>query len=177
MLKERYFNEVKDGLTEEFSYKNVNDVPKLVKIVVNMGVGKATENSKLVDAAVLTLETITGQKPIVNKAKLAISNFKLREDVKIGTSVTLRGENMWYFLERVIVSALPRVRDFRGINKNKFDGRGNFNFGIKEQIIFPEINYDQVDSILGMDIAIVTTAKTDAESLALLSRLGFPFTK
>ncbi len=177
MLKEKYFNEVKDGLQEEFGLKNVNDIPKLVKIVVNMGVGKATENSKLVDAAVLTLETITGQKPVVNKAKLAISNFKLREEVKIGTSVTLRGENMWCFLERVIVSALPRVRDFRGISKNKFDGRGNFNFGIKEQIIFPEINYDKVDTILGMDIAIVTTAKTDDESFALLSRLGFPFKK
>jgi len=177
MLKERYFDEVKDGMVKEFNYKNVNLIPKLVKVVVNMGVGKATENSKLVDAAVLTLETITGQKPLVNKAKLAISNFKLREDVKIGTSVTLRGENMWYFLERLIVSALPRVRDFRGISKNKFDGRGNFNFGLKEQIIFPEINYDRIDSILGMDIAIVTTAKTDAEAFALLSKLGFPFKK
>lgn len=177
MLKEKYINEVKDGLKADFDYKNVHDIPKLVKVVVNMGVGKATENSKLVDAAVLTLETITGQKPVVNKAKLAISNFKLREDVKIGASVTLRGDNMWYFLERVIVSALPRVRDFRGINKNKFDGKGNFNFGIKEQIIFPEINYDRVDTILGMDIAIVTTAKTDDESFALLSKLGFPFKK
>lgn len=177
MLKERYTNEVVAGMKEEFGYSNPNMIPKLVKVVVNMGVGKATENSKLVDAAVLTLETITGQKPMVNKAKGAISNFKLRENVAVGTSVTLRGDNMWYFLERLIGSALPRVRDFRGINKNKFDGNGNYNFGIKEQIIFPEINYDKVDTILGMDIAIVTTAKTDAESFALLSKLGFPFKK
>lgn len=177
MLKEKYTNEVVAGMKEEFGYANVNMIPKLVKVVVNMGIGKATENSKLVDAAVLTLETITGQKPLVNKAKCAISNFKLREDIPIGASVTLRGENMWYFLERLIGTALPRVRDFRGINKNKFDGNGNFNFGIKEQIIFPEINYDKVDTILGMDIAIVTTAKNDEESFALLSKLGFPFTK
>ncbi len=177
MLKEKYLNEVKDALMKDFGYDNVNRIPKLVKVVVNMGVGQGTENSKLVDAAVLTLETITGQKPVVNKAKAAISNFKLREGVAIGTSVTLRGDNMWFFLERLILSALPRVRDFRGINKNKFDGKGNFNFGIKEQIIFPEINYDKVDSILGMDIAIVTTAKTDEESFALLSKLGFPFKK
>lgn len=177
MLKERYKLEVREKLQKEHGYANVMQIPKIEKVVLNIGVGKAIENSKVLDHAVSTLETITGQKPLVNKAKKSIANFKLRDTHKIGTSVTLRGEKMWMFLDKLVNVALPRVRDFRGIGKNKFDGRGNFNFGLKEQIIFPEIDFDKVDTVLGMDIAIVTTAKTDAEAFTLINELGFPFRK
>lgn len=174
---EHYKNEVIADLTKEFGYTTIMQVPKIDKIVVNMGVGDAIANSKLLDAAVEDLAQITGQKPLVTKAKKSIAVFKLREGMSIGAKVTLRGERMYEFYDKLISIALPRVRDFRGVNPNSFDGRGNYTIGIKEQLIFPEINYDKVLKIRGMDIVIVTTAKTDEEGRALLTHLGMPFAK
>lgn len=176
-LKETYLNEIVDGMTKKFGYKNVMEVPKLNKIVINMGVGEAKDNSKLLDAAVKDLETIAGQKVIVTKAKKSVANFKIREGMPIGCKVTLRGEKMYEFADRLINLALPRVRDFRGVNDNAFDGRGNYALGIKEQLIFPEIEYDKVDKVRGMDIIFVTTAKTDEEARELLTLFGMPFKK
>ena len=174
---EHYKNEVMAKLTEQIGYTTVMQVPKIDKIVVNMGVGDSISNSKLLDAAVEDLTQITGQKPLVTKAKKSIAVFKLREGMSIGAKVTLRGERMYEFYDKLISIALPRVRDFRGVNPNSFDGRGNYTIGVKEQLIFPEINYDKVLKIRGMDIVIVTTAKTDEEGRALLSYLGMPFAK
>ena len=176
-LKEKYLNEVVPSLKEKYNYKSIMEVPKLEKIVVNMGVGDATTNSKLLDAAVADLMAITGQKPVVTKAKKSIANFKLREGMSIGCKVTLRGERMYDFFDKLVTIALPRVRDFRGVSKTAFDGRGNYTLGVKEQTIFPEINYDKVTITRGMDIVVVTTAKTNQEAYALLEALGMPFTK
>jgi len=177
-LKEKYTKEVVPTLLKEFSYKNVMQVPRLEKIVVNMGVGAAGQtggDAKLLDGAVADLQTITGQKPVVTRAKKSIANFRLREGQRIGAKVTLRGAQMYEFLDRLVNVALPRVRDFGGINPNSFDGRGNFAMGMKEQLTFPEIVYDKVDKVRGMDIIVVTTAKSDAEARALLKHLGVPF--
>ena len=176
-LKEQYENEIKDAMIKKFGYKNTMEVPKLDKIVVNMGVGEAKENAKLLEAAVKDMEAITGQKAVTTKAKNAIANFKIRENRPIGCKVTLRGEKMYEFADRLINLALPRVRDFRGVNPNAFDGRGNYALGIKEQIIFPEIEYDKVDKVRGMDIIFVTTAKTDEEARELLTLFNMPFAK
>ena len=176
-LKEQYENEIKDAMIKKFGYKNTMEVPKLDKIVVNMGVGEAKENAKLLEAAVKDMEAITGQKAVTTKAKNAIANFKIRENMPIGCKVTLRGEKMYEFADRLINLALPRVRDFRGVNPNAFDGRGNYALGIKEQIIFPEIEYDKVDKVRGMDIIFVTTAKTDEEARELLNLFNMPFAK
>ena len=176
-LKEQYENEIKDAMIKKFGYKNTMEVPKLDKIVVNMGVGEAKENEKLLEAAVKDMEAITGQKAVTTKAKNAIANFKIRENMPIGCKVTLRGEKMYEFADRLINLALPRVRDFRGVNPNAFDGRGNYALGIKEQIIFPEIEYDKVDKVRGMDIIFVTTAKTDEEARELLTLFNMPFAK
>ena len=176
-LKEQYNNEIVDALIKKFGYKNRMQVPKLDKIVVNMGVGEAKENAKVLEAAVKDLETITGQKAILTKAKNSIANFKIREGMPIGCKVTLRGERMYEFLDRLVNLALPRVRDFRGVNPNSFDGRGNYALGIKEQIIFPEIEYDKIDKVRGMDIIFVTTAKTDEEAKELLTQFNMPFAK
>jgi len=164
-------------MTKKFEYKNVMEVPKLVKIVVNMGVGEAKENAKVLEAAVHDLEIITGQKAVTTRAKKSIANFKLREGMPIGCKVTLRGEKMYEFADRLINLALPRVRDFRGVNPNAFDGRGNYALGIKEQLIFPEIEYDKIDKVRGMDIIFVTTAKTDEEARELLRLMGMPYAK
>ena len=174
---ENYKNNVLPELKEEFKYTSVMQVPKLVKIVINVGVGDAISNSKLLDAAVEDLALITGQKPLVTKAKKSIAVFKLREGMPIGAKVTLRGERMYDFYDKLVSIALPRVRDFRGVNPNAFDGRGNYTLGIKEQLIFPEIDYDKVLKIRGMDITIVTTANTDEEARVLLTKLGMPFSK
>ena len=176
-LYETYKNEIVDAMTKKFGYKNVMQVPKLAKIVVNMGIGEAKENSKVLDAAVAELETITGQKAVTTKAKNSIANFKLREGMPIGCKVTLRGDKMYEFLDRLVNLALPRVRDFRGVNPNAFDGRGNYALGIKEQLIFPEIEYDKVDKVRGMDVIVVTTAETDEEARELLKQFGMPFKK
>ena len=176
-LKGQYENEIKDAMIKKFGYKNTMEVPKLDKIVVNMGVGEAKENAKLLEAAVKDMEAITGQKAVTTKAKNAIANFKIRENMPIGCKVTLRGEKMYEFADRLINLALPRVRDFRGVNPNAFDGRGNYALGIKEQIIFPEIEYDKVDKVRGMDIIFVTTAKTDEEARELLTLFNMPFAK
>ena len=176
-LKEQYENEIKDAMIKKFGYKNTMEVPKLDKIVVNMGVGEAKENAKLLEAAVKDMEAITGQKAVTTKAKNAIANFKIRENMPIGCKVTLRGEKMYEFADRLINLALPRVRDFRGVNPNAFDGRGNYALGIKEQIIFPEIENDKVDKVRGMDIIFVTTAKTDEEARELLTLFNMPFAK
>ena len=176
-LKDQYNNEIVDALIKKFGYKNRMQVPKLDKIVVNMGVGEAKENAKVLEAAVKDLETITGQKAILTKAKNSIANFKIREGMPIGCKVTLRGERMYEFLDRLVNLALPRVRDFRGINPNSFDGRGNYALGIKEQIIFPEIEYDKIDKVRGMDSIFVTTAKTDEEAKELLTQFNMPFAK
>ena len=176
-LKEFYDKEVVEGLTKKFSYKNIMAVPKLSKIVINMGVGEAKDNAKVLDGAVKDLTIISGQKPIVTKAKKSVAAFKLREGMPIGCKVTLRGERMYEFADRLINIALPRVRDFRGVKSNSFDGRGNYTMGIKEQLIFPEIEYDKVDKIRGMDIVFVTTAKTDEEARELLRLFGMPFSK
>lgn len=176
-LKEQYENEIKDAMIKKFGYKNTMEVPKLDKIVVNMGVGEAKENAKLLEAAVKDMEAITGQKAVTTKAKNAIANSKIRENMPIGCKVTLRGEKMYEFADRLINLALPRVRDFRGVNPNAFDGRGNYALGIKEQIIFPEIEYDKVDKVRGMDIIFVTTAKTDEEARELLTLFNMPFAK
>lgn len=176
-LKEKYLNEIKDEMQRKFQYKNVMQIPKLDKIVINMGVGEAKENAKILDTAVKDLETITGQKAVVTRAKNSVANFKLREGQPIGCKVTLRGERMYEFLDRLVNLALPRVRDFRGVNPNAFDGRGNYALGIKEQIIFPEIEYDKVDKVRGMDIIFVTTANTDEEARELLAQFNMPFAK
>ena len=176
-VKEKYLNTVKPALIKKFNYTSVMQAPKLEKIVINMGVGDAMANSKALDAAVEDLTQIVGQKPIITKAKKSIANFKLREGVAIGCKVTLRGEKMYEFFDKLVSISLPRVRDFRGLSKNSFDGRGNYTIGIKEQLIFPEINYDKVFKIRGMDIVIVTTAKTDEEGRELLAQLGMPFSK
>ena len=176
-LKEMYSNEIKDAMMKKFGYKNVMQIPKLDKIVINMGVGEARENAKVLDAAVKDLETITGQKAVITRAKKSVANFKLREGMPIGCKVTLRGERMYEFADRLINLALPRVRDFRGVNGDAFDGRGNYALGIKEQIIFPEIEYDKVDKVRGMDIIFVTTAKTDEEARELLRLFGMPYSK
>lgn len=174
-LKEKYKNEIAPALMEQFAYKSIMQVPKLTKVCINQGVGQATQDKKLVDNALQEMTLIAGQKAVPTKARKSISNFKLREAMTIGARVTLRDERMFEFLDRLIAVALPRVRDFRGINDKSFDGRGNYTMGITEQIIFPEIDIDKVNKITGMDITIVTTAKTDAEALALLKALGLPF--
>jgi large subunit ribosomal protein L5 len=176
-LKETYNNEIVDAMTKKFGYKNIMQVPKLEKIVVNMGVGEAKENSKILDSAMADMEKITGQKAVTTKAKNSVANFKLREGMPIGCKVTLRGDKMYEFLDRLVNLALPRVRDFRGVNPNAFDGRGNYALGIKEQLIFPEIEYDKVDKVRGMDIIVVTTAHTDEEARELLAQFGMPFKK
>lgn len=176
-LKETYLNEIVDKMMKKFEYKNVMQVPKLEKIVINMGVGEAKDNSKVLDTAISDLETISGQKAVVTRAKKSVANFKLREGQPIGCKVTLRGEKMYEFIDRFFNLALPRVRDFRGINPNAFDGRGNYSVGIKEQLIFPEIDYDKIDKVRGMDISFVTTAKTDEEARELLTLMGAPFEK
>lgn len=176
-LKETYLNEIKDAMQKKFEYKNVMQIPKLDKIVINMGVGEAKENAKVLETAVKDLETITGQKAVITRAKHSVANFKLREGQPIGCKVTLRGDKMYEFLDRLVNLALPRVRDFRGVNPNAFDGRGNYALGIKEQIIFPEIEYDKVDKVRGMDIIFVTTANTDEEARELLTLFNMPFAK
>lgn len=176
-LKEQYQNEIVDAMIKKFGYKNIMEVPKIEKIVVNMGVGEAKENAKLLEAAVKDMEAITGQKAVTTKAKNSIANFKLREGMAIGCKTTLRGEKMYEFMDRLINLALPRVRDFRGVNPNAFDGRGNYALGIKEQLIFPEIEYDKVDKVRGMDVIFVTTAKTDEEARELLAQFNMPFAK
>jgi large subunit ribosomal protein L5 len=176
-LKEKFVKEVTPALMSKFNYKSVMEVPKLDKIVVNMGVGDAVANAKALDNAVEELTTITGQKPVVTRAKKSIAGFRLREGMPIGAKVTLRGERMYEFLDKLVSVSLPRVRDFRGISKKAFDGRGNYTLGIKEQLIFPEIDYDKVSKVRGMDIVIVTTAKTDEESRELLTQFGMPFQK
>ena len=176
-LKETYQNEIVDAMNKKFGYKNIMEVPKLDKIVINMGVGEAKENAKILESAMKDLEIIAGQKPITTKAKNSIANFKIREGMPIGCKVTLRGEKMYEFLDRLVNLALPRVRDFRGVNPNAFDGRGNYALGIKEQLIFPEIEYDKVDKVRGMDIIFVTTANTDEEARELLTQFNMPFAK
>ena len=176
-LKDLYSNEIKDAMVKKFGYKNVMQIPKLDKIVINMGVGEAKENAKVLDTAIKDLETITGQKAVVTRAKKSVANFKLREGMPIGCKVTLRGEKMYEFTDRLVNLALPRARDFRGVNPDAFDGRGNYALGIKEQLIFPEIEYDKVDKVRGMDIIFVTTAETDEEARELLTLFGMPFKK
>ena len=176
-LKDLYSNEIKDAMVKKFGYKNVMQIPKLDKIVINMGVGEAKENAKVLDTAIKDLETITGQKAVVTRARKSVANFKLREGMPIGCKVTLRGEKMYEFTDRLVNLALPRVRDFRGVNPDAFDGRGNYALGIKEQLIFPEIEYDKVDKVRGMDIIFVTTAETDEEARELLTLFGMPFKK
>mgnify|MGYP004544482899 FL=1 len=174
-LKEQYINEIAPALNKKFGYKSVMQIPKLDKVIVNVGCGDAKDNAKIMDAILADLATITGQKAVVCKAKKSVANFKLREGMPIGAKVTLRGEHMYEFVDRLFNVALPRVRDFRGINGNAFDGRGNYAFGIKEQMIFPEIDFDKIDAVRGMDICFVTTAKTDEEAKELLKALGAPF--
>ena len=176
-LKDLYNEQIVDAMTKKFGYKNVMEVPKLSKIVINMGVGEAKENAKLLDAAISDMEAITGQKAVTTKAKNSVANFKIREGMPIGCKVTLRGEKMYEFADRLINLALPRVRDFRGVNPNGFDGHGNYSLGITEQIIFPEIDFDKIERVAGMNINVVTTAKTDAEAKALLVKFGMPFRK
>ena len=176
-LKEKYLKEVVPSLKEKYNYKSIMEVPKLEKIVINMGVGEASVDSKFMEAAVKDLELIAGQKPVVTKARKSIAGFKIREGQTIGAKVTLRGENMYNFMEKLIKIALPRVRDFRGVSKTAFDGKGNYTLGVKEQIIFPEIEYDQILKLRGMDIVFVTTAKTNEEAFELLSGFGMPFRK
>ena len=176
-LKDLYSNEIKDAMVKKFGYKNVMQIPKLDKIVINMGVGEAKENAKVLDTAIKDLETITGQKAVVTRAKKSVANFKLREAMTIGCKVTLTAEKMYEFTDRIVNLALPRVRDFRGVNPDAFDGRGNYALGIKEQLIFPEIEYDKVDKVRGMDIIFVTTAETDEEARELLTLFGMPFKK
>ena len=176
-LKDQYLNEIVPAMAEKFGYKNIMEVPKIEKIVVNMGVGEAKDNAKLLESAVNDMEKITGQKAVTTKAKNSVANFKIREGMAIGCKTTLRGEKMYEFADRLINLALPRVRDFRGVNPNSFDGRGNYALGIKEQIIFPEIEYDKIDKTRGMDIIFVTTAKTDEEARELLRLFNMPFAK
>ena len=177
IMHERYQKEIAPALFKQFSFKNVMQVPRVEKIVVNIGIGEALENAKALDAAVGDLTTVTGQKPVTTKARKAIANFKLREGRLIGAKVTLRGERMWAFLDRLLNIALPRVRDFRGVSENAFDGRGNYTLGIKDQLVFPEIEYDKIDKLRGMEVTIVTTAKSDENAKVLLQMLGMPFGK
>ncbi len=174
-LKDLYKSEVAPALMKKFSYKSVMQIPKIEKVVINVGAGEAKDNSKVLDAAVSDISAITGQKPVITKAKKSVANFKLREGTGIGVKVTLRGDKMYEFIDRLFNVALPRVRDFHGINPNAFDGRGNYCMGVKEQIIFPEIEYDKIDKVRGMDICFVTTAKSDEEALELLKLMGAPF--
>lgn len=174
-LKNHYFESVAPALRERFGYKSVMEIPRIEKVIVNMGVGEATQDPKVLDGAVTDLTTITGQKPVITRAKRSISAFKLRKGVPIGTCVTLRGDRMYHFLDRLFNNALPRVRDFRGIPSKSFDGRGNFSLGIKEQLIFPEIDYDKVEKIRGMNVTIVTSARTDEQARGLLELMGMPF--
>ena len=176
-LKEQYQNEIVDAMIKKFGYKNIMEVPKLDKVVINMGVGEAKDNAKLLESAIADMEKIAGQKAVVTRAKNSVANFKIREGMPIGCKVTLRGERMYEFVDRLINLALPRVRDFRGVNPNAFDGRGNYALGIKEQLIFPEIEYDKVDKVRGMDVIFVTTAKTDEEARELLKQFNMPFAK
>ena len=176
-LKDFYFDTVRDAMVKKFGYKNVMEIPKIEKIVVNMGVGEAKDNAKALESAIKDMETVTGQKAVITKAKKSIANFKIREGVQIGCKTTLRGEKMYEFMDRLINLSLPRVRDFHGVNPNAFDGRGNYSLGIKEQLIFPEIEYDKVDKVRGMDICFVTTAKTDEEARELLRLFSMPFAK
>ena len=176
-LKDFYYDEIVDALTKKFGYKNKMQVPKLDKIVLNMGIGEAKENVKILENAAKDMETITGQKPVLTRAKNSVANFKIREGMPIGCKVTLRGEKMYEFLDRLVNLALPRVRDFRGVNPNSFDGRGNYALGLKEQYIFPEIEYDKIDKVRGMDIIFVTTANTDEEARELLRLFNMPFEK
>ena len=176
-LKEQYQNEIVDAMIKKFGYKNIMEVPKLDKVVINMGVGEAKDNAKLLESAIADMEKIAGQKAVVTRAKNSVANFKIREGMPIGCKVTLRGERMYEFVDRLINLALPRVRDFRGVNPNAFDGRGNYALGIKEQLIFPEIEYDKVDKVRGMDVIFVTTAKTDEAARELLKQFNMPFTK
>jgi len=177
ILHERYKNEIVPALRKSFDFKNIMQVPRIEKVVVNIGMGEALDNPKALEAAVSDLTIITGQKPVTNKARKSIANFKLREGRLIGTKVTLRGERMWSFLDRLVNTALPRVRDFRGVSPNAFDGRGNYTLGLRDQLIFPEIEYDKIDKLRGMEVTIVTTAKTDDQARALLQMLGMPFSK
>ena len=176
-LRETYNNEVFNQLKDKFQYKNVMEIPKLTKITINMGLGEAKDNSKILESAVNEIALIAGQKPVITKAKKSIANFKVRQGMPVGAKVTLRGDRMYEFADKFFNIALPRVRDFKGVSRNTFDGRGNYSMGIKEQLIFPEINYDQVETIKGMNIVFTTTAKTDEEAQALLELLGMPFEK
>ena len=176
-LKEQYQNEIVDAMIKKFGYKNIMEVPKLDKVVINMGVGEAKDNAKLLESAIADMEKIAGQKAVVTRAKNSVANFKIREGMPIGRKVTLRGEKMYEFVDRLINLSLPRVRDFRGVNPNAFDGRGNYALGIKEQLIFPEIEYDKIDKVRGMDVIFVTTAKTDEEARELLTQFNMPFAK
>ena len=176
-LQEKYNNQVAPAMMEKFGYKNIMEIPKLDKIVINMGVGNAKENPKGLEKAVEEMEMISGQKPVITRARKSVANFKLREGMPIGAKVTLRSDKMYYFLDKLVSVSLPRVRDFRGVNPNAFDGRGNYALGLKEQIIFPEIEYDKIDQVRGMDVIFVTTAKTDEEARELLKLLGMPFSK
>ena len=177
ILKEQYQNEIVDAMIKKFGYKNIMEVPKLDKVVINMGVGEAKDNAKLLESAIADMEKIAGQKAVVTRAKNSVANFKIREGMPIGCKVTLRGEKMYEFVDRLINLSLPRVRDFRGVNPNAFDGRGNYALGIKEQLIFPEIEYDKIDKVRGMDVIFVTTAKTDEEARELLTQFNMPFAK
>lgn len=176
-MKERFQNEITPALMQKFSYKSVMQVPKIEKVVINMGVGEAVSNSKIMDNAVEDMQKIAGQKPVITRSKKSIAGFRLRENVAIGAKVTLRGDRMYYFLDKLFNISLPRVRDFRGVSTKSFDGRGNYTLGLKEQLIFPEIEYDKIDKVRGMDIVIVTTAQTDEEARELLTQLGMPFAK
>ena len=176
-LKDLYMDEIREQMMKKFGYKNIMQVPKLDKIVVNMGIGEARENEKILEAATRDMATITGQKPVITKAKKSLANFKIREGMPIGCKVTLRGDRMYEFLDRLVNLALPRVRDFRGVNPNSFDGRGNYALGIKEQLIFPEIEYDKIDKVRGMDIIFTTTANTDEEARELLRLFNMPFAR
>mgnify|MGYP003574467559 CR=1 FL=1 len=174
-LKKHYENHAKPKLQEEFGFSNPHRIPQIKKVVVNVGVGEASKEQKLLKSIIEELSIITGQKPVVNRARKSISNFSLREGMPVGVSVTLRGDRMWFFLDRLVATAIPRIRDFRGLHTRSFDGRGNFTMGVKEQIIFPEINYDRVNKIHGMDITVVTSTDKDDEAIALLREMGFPF--
>ena len=176
-LKEQYQNEIVDAMIKKFGYKNIMEVPKLDKVVISMGVGEARDNAKVLESAISDMEKISGQKAVVTRAKNSVANFKIREGMPIGCKVTLRGERMYEFVDRLINLALPRVRDFRGVNPNAFDGRGNYALGIKEQLIFPEIEYDKIDKVRGMDVIFVTTAKTDEEARELLAQFNMPFAR
>ena len=176
-LRQKYENEVKNQMVEKFGYKSVMQIPTIDKIVINMGIGDAVSNSKVLDEAVAELALITGQKPVITRAKISIAGFRLREGMPIGCKVTLRGERMYDFLDKLVSVSLPRVRDFRGVSKKSFDGRGNYTLGVKEQLIFPEIDFDKVNKVRGMDIVVVTTANTDEEARELLTQLGMPFQK